>query len=167
MRGVPMWRLAGGTDDLANAYRHVPANDPRVTCVVLADPETGEPKYFTLPGFNFGLKAAVMQFNRFPETTTAIARRLLGVVCTHFYDDFAVVEPVETALGGQRALRKLHSLMGFPFSREKQVDASEIFTFLGVVSDLSNCQSGVATLSVSEERVSQLLARFDEILASG
>eukprot|EP00966_Prymnesium_polylepis_P092431 2139669-Prymnesium_polylepis.1 len=41
MRGVPMWQLAGGTDDLANAYRHVPANDPRVTCVVLADPGTG------------------------------------------------------------------------------------------------------------------------------
>eukprot|EP00966_Prymnesium_polylepis_P009239 213287-Prymnesium_polylepis.1 len=62
MRGVPMWQLAGGTDDLANAYRHVPADDPRVTCVVQIQGQ-----------------AAVMQFNRFPEATTAITRRLLGV----------------------------------------------------------------------------------------
>ena len=167
LRGLPMWRLAGGTDDLADAYRHVPSDDPRATCVVLAHPETKVPLYFTLPGFNFGLKSAVMQFNRFPEATTAIARRLLGVVCTHFYDDFAVVEPSETARGAQRALRKLHTLLGFPFSTEKEVDAEEVFTFLGVVSDLSSADQGVATLRISEQRIASLTQRFGEILASG
>ena len=50
--------------------------------VVLLGPQ-GEPEYFTLPGFNFGLRAAVPQFNRVTEAVTAIARRLLSVVCTH------------------------------------------------------------------------------------
>eukprot|EP00966_Prymnesium_polylepis_P134794 3115156-Prymnesium_polylepis.1 len=62
MRGVPMWQLAGGTDALANV--HI-ATCPRMTRVSRA-----------------WCWRIQRQFNRFSETSTAIARRLLGVVST-------------------------------------------------------------------------------------
>ena len=80
--GSQMPEMSGGTEDLADAYRHVPTCSPQFTCVVLEGPN-GELTYFTLPGFNFGLRAAVPQFNRFTEAATAIARRLFSIVCTH------------------------------------------------------------------------------------
>ena len=57
-----------------------------------------------MAGFNFGLVAAVLGFNRLPEATTAIARRLLAIVCTHYFDDFAIVEPAGTINSAQAAL---------------------------------------------------------------
>ena len=68
----------------------------------------------------------MLQFNRFPELTTAVARRLLGAVCTHFYDDFAVVEPAVTAGSAQWALAEIHRAVGFPFADKKHVPAAAV-----------------------------------------
>ena len=46
--------MVSGCDDLPHAYREVPAADPRYTVVCLYLPGCG-PRYFTMPGFNFGL----------------------------------------------------------------------------------------------------------------
>ena len=37
--GVPMWQMRSGTDDLADAHRHVPTRSPEFTVVALWDPE--------------------------------------------------------------------------------------------------------------------------------
>ena len=162
-KGRPLPPLLGGTDDLADAYRHVPCSDPRFTVVAAPDPRTGKVEYFTMSGFNFGLKSAVLCFNRFPECMTAVARQLLAVVCTHYYDDFAVVEPACTARGGQEALREIMKLVAFPFSAAKAVDARRVFTFLGVCCDLSSAEEGV----VAESRRARLTAQIKETLESG
>lgn len=163
----PFLPLRGGTDDLADAYRHVPCADPRFTVVAVPNPRSREIEYFTMSGFNFGLKSAVLCFNRFPECVTAVARQVLAVVCSHYYDDFVVVEPAQTVQGGQEALRELMKLLGFPFSAEKAVDATKRFTFLGVVSDLTSAEEGGVVLSVSESRRARLVAHIDNILAKG
>ena len=84
--------MVSGCDDLPHAYREVPSADPRWTPVCIFVPGVGA-RYFTMPGFNFGLAAAVPQFNRFPEAVQAIARRLAAVLTCHFFDDFNVTEP--------------------------------------------------------------------------
>ena len=165
--GVDMPTMAGGTDDLADAYRHVPTNAPNMTVVVLPDPSTGEPKYFTLPGFNFGLRAAVPQFNRFPELMTAVARRMLDVVCSHYFDDYVVVEPLRSARHAQHCLATLHRLVGFPFAAAKHVKATGVFVFLGVQSDLTRAHLGAVTLAVTKRRVDSILTRIEETLADG
>ena len=164
---VPMPTMAGGTDDLADAYRHVPSNAPNMTVVVLADPVTGTPYYFTLPGFNFGLRAAVLQFNRFPELMTAVARRLMNIVCSHYFDDYVVVEPLRSARHAQHCLATLHRLVGFPFAAAKHVKATGVFVFLGVQSDLSRAHIGTVTLAVTKRRTDSILERIEEILADG
>lgn len=71
--GQPLPPLLGRNDDLADAYRHVPCADPRFTVVDIPNPATSRVDYFTMSGFNFGLKSAVLCFNRLPECVTAVA----------------------------------------------------------------------------------------------
>ena len=94
---------------------HVPSSAPEFTVFAQWDPEQGRVAYFTLPGFNFGLKAAVPQFNRVAELTAYIAVVVLGVVCCHYFDDYNVTEPTLSAASGQRALRDHHGHVGLPF----------------------------------------------------
>ena len=163
--GLPMWAMRSGTDDLADAYRHIPTRSPQYTVVALWSPTEKEVRYFTLPGFNFGLKSAVPQFNRVAETTTLIANEIVGVVCCHFFDDYNVTEPTETAASGQGALWQLHLMLGLPFSQAKHVPAADLVVFLGVQTDLSRVQAdGTVTMCVTEERIQKLGDRCESIL---
>ena len=166
--GVPMWRMLSGTDDLQDAYRHVPSKSPEFTVVALWDPKAeggGAVRYFTLPGFNFGLKSAVPQFNRVAEAATLVALELLGVVCCHFFDDFNVTEPAETAVAGQAALGELLRMIGIPFSEAKHVAAADKVLFLGVESDLSDTAAGgLVSMRVTEERIQRLGDMMESIL---
>ena len=158
--------MLSGTDDLADAYRHIPNATPQYSVFALwrpADPEEGWPGgvvYFTLPGFNFGLASAVPQFNRFPELMQAVARRLFGICSCHFFDDFNVTEPAFSAASGQWALRQLLDIVGFPFAKAKAVDVGPVVVFLGVESDFSELTSrGVVLMRVRPDRVARLVAR--------
>ena len=117
-----------------------------------------------MAGFNFGLKAAVPSFNRFPEATTAVARQLFAVVCSHYFDDFVVVEPSSSASSGQEALRSLMAFLNFPFAAAKAVDVRDRITFLGVETDFSKAGTGVAVVSVSSSRKQKLADEIAEIL---
>ena len=163
-RGCAMPEMAGGTEDLSDAYRHVPTSDMRFTCFVQRDPCTGRAAFFTMPGFNFGLKSAVLQFNRYPELVVAVARRLFAIVCTHFYDDFTVVEPRVIARRAQEMLGEITTLLGLPFSERKRVWPAAVLTFLGVVSDMSAVQSDEVAMHVSASRVEKLVTLIDEML---
>ena len=99
LRVAAMWyeagvsEVRGGTDDVASAYRKVVNAEPEYTPVALTDPSTGKIAFFEVPGFNFGLKSAVVAFNSVMELTTAVLRRVYLVVCEHFYDDLVTCEP--------------------------------------------------------------------------
>ena len=82
-----------GTEDLEAAYRHVPTSQPQFTIAAVWDDESKKVCYIEVPGHNFGLASAVINFNRFPEFAVAIARRLLWIVVEHYVDDKDVTEP--------------------------------------------------------------------------
>jgi hypothetical protein len=66
-----------GLEDLFAAYRRAPTSQPQFTLVALCwrpDPKLdagGEVVYIEVPGHNFGLLAAVVNFNRAPEAFIA------------------------------------------------------------------------------------------------
>jgi len=164
---VPM---ASSTEDLAEAYRHVPTDAPQWTVVALWMPGAGargkgEVQLFTMPGFNFGLKTAVPQFNRTTDAYVAFSRHFLGICGCKFFDDFCVAEPEWCARHGQECMRGLHVLMGVPFAKAKQVDASEVVVFLGVESDFRGVErTGRVRMRVRPDRVGALHARIDAVL---
>jgi hypothetical protein len=160
---APLPPLYGATDDLPDAYRDVPTKTPNYTVVAIGAGGAAI-EYYTMAGFNFGLVAAVLGFNRLPEATTAIARRLLAVVCTHYFDDFAIVEPASTITSAQAALGELHQIIGLPFAPKKQQVGAPRFVFLGVETDLSDAPRGQVRMRVTQTRIDSLVQQCREVM---
>ena len=68
--------MTHGTMDLKAAYRHVPTSQPQYTCVAVIDTDADDVRICEVPGHNFGLASAVVNFNRYPEVAIAASRRL-------------------------------------------------------------------------------------------
>ena len=156
-----------GTEDLEAAYRKVPVWQPEYTTVALKDPETGQLQFFIVPGHNFGLLSAVLNFNTVPEFTVHVARRMLGVCCSHFYDDFPVCEPDFSCHSSQQALVDLHKLLGFPLSGEKHVECAVENDYLGIHNDFSDMYAkGEAHVRVTDTRRATLVELLTEAIDS-
>ena len=158
-------RMQHGTNDLRAAYRHVPTRQPQYTNVAVWNSDKQCVSYCDVPGHNFGLKSAVVNFNRFPELATVAARRLLWVVTEHYYDDNDTSEPGWARGSGQAMLVTLCSetFFGFPFDPNKDEPMDEENEYLGVVSDLSGVPSGVLRMDVSQKRRRKLRDLIDEV----
>ena len=162
------WSLLMGTDDVSMAYRRLGNRTPQYGVVCQANPETGEACFFILPGMNFGLKAAVNQFNRVAETLVEFARVRLGVCCTHFFDDVAVCEPCFAKRTGQVLVGQLHDIVGFPFAPAKHEPMRQRAVFLGVLADFSQLAStGVVSIAPKPGRMKRIVATLTEALAAG
>ena len=162
------WSMRGGTEDIELAYRQCPCRTPQYTAFVAVEPVSGEAFFFILPGLNFGLVAAVNQFNRLPELVVAFLRRRCGVVTTHYFDDYCVCEPSYAAGTGQDLLKSVHRLIGMPLSVEKHVSMRQQFVFLGVLVDFSHfVVRRVVYLRPKPGRVASITAAIAAILAAG
>lgn len=159
------WTMLLATDDLASAYRVFPCSTPGHTVFVQRNPATGEAAYFTMAGFNFGLASAVNQFNRLPEFSVAVARRLFGVCTAHYFDDFPTAEPDFAGDSGQLCLTELHAEIGFPFEPRKSTRPAGVRVFLGVESDFRRLWSdGVVEMAVPAERAERTTGILGQIL---
>ena len=149
-----MLKLRHGTNDLRAAYRHVPTSQPQFTCVAVWDADKKKVAYCDVPGHNFGLKSAVVNFNRFPELASIAARRLLWAVNEHYYDDNDTCEIECAERSGQEALVALCSeeFFGFPFDPSKDELMKESNEYLGVITDLSSAHEGILRMDVSKKR---------------
>ena len=103
-RSYRRWGMRHGTVDLEAAYRRTPTSQPEYTTVAVFDTDADEVVYAELPGHNFGLASAVLNFNRGPALFTAAARRLLWVCTEPYYDDSDVSEPDFCGSSGLDAL---------------------------------------------------------------
>ena len=158
-------RMRHGTNDLRAAYRHVPTRQPQYTCVAVWNADKKRVEYCDVPGHNFGLKSAVVNFNRFPELSAAVARRLLWVVTEHYYDDNDTAEPECASDSGQRALIDIcgDEFFGFPFDERKHEDMRGSNEYLGVLSDVSGTPQGTLRVDVTRKRRDKIKALIGEI----
>jgi hypothetical protein len=167
-RGTRGWSLLHGTEDLESAYRKVTTMTPGYSVVAAWDPVSGETRYFTLSGYNFGSIAAVVMFNAIPAVSASAARRLLGIVTSNFYDDFDIVDLDTGGLAAQDSLGDFHRLLGFPFSRKKRVEAQATNVFCGVVTCFKRlAHEGVVEVFVSDERKASIELMVDSALDLG
>lgn len=83
--------MAIGFDDLTAAYRFVPCSQPEYTVFCVWRPATptapGAPVFYYVPGHNFGMTAAVLNFNRFPKMMVAMSRSLMALAVDQYFDD--------------------------------------------------------------------------------
>lgn len=166
--GLPFCPMQHSTDDVELAYRRMAAAHPEVTVVAIWDTDLKDVAYYTMKGHNFGLKAAVLSFNRHSQLIVAVARRFFGVACGAYFDDYDVTEPVQFGRSGKRILHFLHKKLGVPLAGgTKDVDPAAANAFLGVVVDLRNAHEGVAYIRSKVSRVAGMIATMETCAETG
>lgn len=147
--------MGSGGEDEADAYRGTPVDQLQLTVTMQMDPTPGpsfgQVRCFVPRGSNFGLAAAVPNYNRKPEHTCAFARRMFAAVVEHFFDDGTAPE-MRFALGpedpngvaglrfpwsSQGILCQLSAEFGWGMAVAKHVAWSQQPVFTGVVTDFS------------------------------
>ena len=165
--GVPMCSMAHGTDDVELAYRRIPCAHPEATVVAIWDTVDCAVRYYTMGGHNFGIASAVIHFNRASQLGVMLARRLFGICCAAYFDDFNVTEPVYAGSSAKRALHWMCAAIGIPLSADKDVPMAQTNPFLGVVTDLERASEGLAVMRPKPERVARLVVRIEQLIAAG
>ena len=146
-----------GSDDFKKAYRQLANDDPCFSIVAIYAPDTHEVLFFHIPGFVFGIGAAVPQFNRMPRFFQEFARCFGAVCCCQYVDDMSVAELKDTAKSSQLFLRRSSEIMRLLFDINKHKSAAYINDFLGVLSDLSQSRDGKSVLQIKESRRTKLI----------
>jgi hypothetical protein len=151
-------RMRHGCQDLKAAYRHVPTSQPEYTCVAVINTDEDEVQICEVPGHNFGLLSAVCNFNRYPELAIVVTRRLLWVVCEHYYDDANTAEPAWARDTGQQCLAAIcgEQFFGFGFDEEQTTGMLPSNDYLGVSSSLEHADDGFVLMDVSASRRKKL-----------
>ena len=160
--------LIGGTDDIDSAYRRILCALPQFTVVALWHPVERRVVFSTLPGLNFGLQAAVIAFNRFPDLAVRlqVLRGVFAWTGSHYFDDFLTVEPRACAGSGQEVLREVMELLGLPVSPEKHVRAASTFVFLGVWCSFLGLRTMEVSLGITAARADSLCKDMSSIMGS-
>ena len=113
--------------------------------------------------------AAVLTFNRHSQFMAACARRLFGVPCAAYFDDYDTCEPTFCGRTGKDALHYLHRRMGMPLAGgEKDVLPAQSNPFLGVITDFSQLVSqGIVFLRSKPSRIAKAVLDIERMLAVG
>ena len=157
-RDAARWSLVHGTMDLESAYRRVLTAAPGYCVVALWDPTAGRVRFLTQPGYNFGLVSAVTFFNAVPAALISACRRLLGVPCTHYFDDVNVCTLAGAGDLAQAAVGTLFATAGFRFSEVKHVPVAQSTVFLGVQTSFHRlADEGVVVVGVTDKRRTKLV----------
>ena len=86
--------LRSSTEHMKSAFRQVPVHPGslRFTIIAVWLPDWNAWSFWRLFGMPFGLKGAVLDFNRVSAAFLALARRWLAIPSLSFFDDFRTVE---------------------------------------------------------------------------
>jgi len=160
------WRIRIGTDDVDSAYRRVLCAQPWYTVVAAWDTGRKEVRYFTMPGHPFGLRSAVINFNRVERFLVEVQRIVFLVACGGYFDDEVICEPEFTGSTGQQIIWWLHQLVGFPFAEKKHEKMRFKNTFLGVVNDAA-AVAGCILIKIKEKRRAKMIRQLQDILSRG
>ena len=157
-----------GTDDVDSAYRRVLCAEPWFTVVAMWDTDSteGGVRYFTMAGHPFGLRAAVVSFNRVEAFMVYAQRKLGAVPCGQYFDDEVVCEPAFACSSGQKFTWSFHRIVGFPFAEKKHQRMRYANAFLGVVNDAA-VFIGFMVVRVKEARRRKILKQLRAIRESG
>ena len=137
---LPAWLVFElGTEDMKNAYRQNPVHPDHYRFVTVAFWHYLEQAimFLVLLGSPFRLSSAVLNFNRTPALQTAVLRRCLGVLSTHFYDHFGIVDVAAAHGTAQAAVRQAFTLAGLQLDPEKGHPMYGQRVFLGQVLDVA------------------------------
>jgi len=165
---LPFPALTIATDDIQSAYRMVPTSQPQFTVCALFCFEEDEVLFFGVPGHNFGLLSAVINFNRVPALFTAFSRAFFALWLKDYFDDNFLTDTETAKESGREALHALYNAAVFPLHPGKRVRPMSVARVLGVMCDLSAFQSHLEVrFYPAPGRVEECLRLLDVIEDNG
>ena len=143
--GIEMLEMAIGFEDLTAAYRFVANSQPNFTVFCVWRFSDGKsqagPAFYYVPGHNFGMVSSVLNFNRYPKLMVAMARSLLALPVSQYFDDYFLMDLRSAGASGQLGLQQLHIITNRPLDNGKRQSMASKRVGLGVVIDVSRVHS--------------------------
>ena len=143
--GIEMLEMAIGFEDLTAAYRFVPNSQPNFTVFCVWRFSDGKckatPLFYYVPGHNFGMVSSVLNFNRYPKLMVAMARSILALPVSQYFDDYFIMDLRCAGSSGQLGLQQLHLLTNRPLDVGKRQSMASKRVGLGVAIDVSRVRS--------------------------
>ena len=167
---LPPWAAPSfQSDDLDEAYAQCPGHpEHRKACIVgWPNPHTGKWMFAEANGLVFGLRAAVLAFNRWPTLMVAASRRLFATLSGNYFDDFGLADTRASAGSGRRCQTRAAAMCGGSFGDPKAFPPGYIRNFVGVslrLDGFSRC--GEVLLEPKEECLLSISEKVDGALAS-
>ena len=166
----PRPRVKGRCLDLSKAYKQVPISSKSLPLgvILVHDPSSGKPAFFTTASMPFGCSASVFSFNRISRSLLHVLRHMTSVVGGVFYDDYALLETEACCGMASKAACSLLDQLGWLYAKDesKGRDFEESFDLLGARLDLSELHEGYLKVSNKPSRKLKLLEMLDGLLAS-
>jgi len=135
--------LRGRSVDLEKAFKQIARSPAHGALSIIAvwNPEAKHVEFFETFVLPFGARNSVFGFNWLARALCRIVVSSLGVVCTHYFDDFPIVEPKALNRSAENAVIKtVDEVLGWRLKKEgdKAKGFEQSFTSLGVVVDFTN-----------------------------
>ena len=116
-------QIGVSSEDQQDAYHTIPTMVGQLGLAVIAflDIQASPPvmRFAIAYGHIFGLRSAVTNYNRFPELVVAIARRCLGALCWHFFDDVGTMCAQKHVTPGTSIVPQVFEALGRSVSPKK------------------------------------------------
>lgn len=157
------------TEDMKGAYRQVPLcpSDVRYCITAVMNPELGQPSLHELRAQPLGAGHAVPNFCRVAEWLARLCQLLYHLFVDHFFDDFFLIEPAETANIGMFILKETFAVLGFSLDPEKSQPPARLQAVLGVMFSTASLTSRrVISVSPKPTRLAGLQKLIQAVLES-
>ena len=140
----PEGRMQTAGEDWPDAYRYTPMNPTEAeACIVIWwHPQWNCAVAQRYNGLLFGLPNAVTSFNRWSRLAEAMARRLLMVLMSMYFDDATMQDWAGSIHETQKCVGEFMKLMGSPWASAKSQPGGDQGDFLGLIHDLTEVQKG-------------------------
>ena len=127
--------LRSSTEDMKSAFRQLPVHPEslRFTIITVWHPEWNTWSFWRLFGMPFGLKGAVLDFNRVSAALLALARRWLAIPSLSFFDDFRTVEMLASCPSADDSFRELVDFLEFRLDPKRRQHPAPSIIFLGTL----------------------------------
>lgn len=128
----------GSTEDMKRAYRQVAVCPSHQCFNVTAMPYMKTTRYSVIHSLVFGLRSAVVAFNRVALACTILCRRWFGLMITNYFDDFLQMELEQYCYVAKQIFYLTMSIMGWFVDPVKGVPGSCVFKWLGIWKQVSD-----------------------------
>jgi hypothetical protein len=156
--------------DVKGAFRRIPLHPTSaVRCnYAIVDEETKVRRYFMDLRLNWGLKCAMLIFQRFTQLVRLMVLRRGHEAVLLYVDDFDGLEPShERNWILHKLICSLLLSLGLPYAEapDKLIVPSYCITFLGVLSDTDTDGEGRVTLRITPAKHKKMLRLMKEVLS--